>query len=202
MNQRTQGEELLTTTNTLRWEAGRSFHDSLMESIYADAAGIADCAVTRTDEAPRFDLDRTIDRLVTSRWLGFPLMLLMLTVVFWITIEGANVPSSMLAHLLLDTIHPILKAGAATIGLPWWLDGLLIDGVYLAMAWVIAVMLPPMAIFFPLFTLLEDFGYLPRVAFNLDNLFKRAGGHGKQGGSRVVVDQLSQITLSPATATV
>ncbi len=180
MNQRTQGEELLTTTNTLRWEAGRSFHDSLMESIYADAAGIADRAVTRTDEAPRFDLNRTIDLLVTSRWLGFPLMLLMLTVVFWITIEGANVPSSMLAHLLLDTIHPILKAGAATIGLPWWLDGLLIDGVYLAMAWVIAVMLPPMAIFFPLFTLLEDFGYLPRVAFNLDNLFKRAGGHGKQ----------------------
>ena len=180
MNQRTQGEELLTTTNTLRWEAGRSFHDSLMESIYADAAGIADRAVTRTDEAPRFDLNRTIDLLVTSRWLGFPLMLLMLTVVFWITIEGANVPSSMLAHLLLDTIHPILKAGAATIGLPWWLDGLLIDGVYLAMAWVIAVMLPPMAIFFPLFTLLEDFGYLPRVAFNLDSLFQRAGAHGKQ----------------------
>lgn len=180
MNVRDQSEQLLTAANTLRWEAGRNFHDSLMESIYADAAGIADRAVTRGDEVPRFDMDRTIDRLVTSSWLGFPLMLLMLAVVFWVTIEGANVPSGMLATLLIDTTHPLLKAGAQSISLPWWLDGLLIDGIYLAMAWVIAVMLPPMAIFFPLFTLLEDFGYLPRVAFNLDNLFKRAGAHGKQ----------------------
>ncbi|MDA0709124.1 MAG: ferrous iron transporter B [bacterium] len=117
---------------------------------------------------------------MTSRTLGFPLMLLMLTVVFWLTIEGANVPSKMLATLLIDMTHPHLKQGAAFMGVPWWLDGLLIDGMYLAMAWVIAVMLPPMAIFFPLFTLLEDFGYLPRVAFNLDNFFKKAGAHGKQ----------------------
>ena len=89
------------------------------------------------------------------------------------TIAGANVPSRMLATLLLDTVHPALKGIAADMGMPWWLDGFLLDGVYLAMAWVVSVMLPPMAIFFPLFTLLEDFGYLPRVAFNLDNLFKR-----------------------------
>jgi ferrous iron transport protein B len=107
-------------------------------------------------------------------------MLLMLTVVFWLTIEGANYPSAMLATLLVETIHPALNSGAESIGAPWWLSGLLIDGIYLAMAWVISVMLPPMAIFFPLFTLLEDFGYLPRVAFNLDGLFRRAGAHGKQ----------------------
>ncbi len=107
-------------------------------------------------------------------------MLLLLTGVFWVTIEGANVPSSMIASLLLDTVHPALKSFASTVGVPWWLDGLLLDGVYLAAAWVISVMLPPMAIFFPLFTLLEDFGYLPRVAFNLDNLFRKSGAHGKQ----------------------
>jgi len=82
--------------------------------------------------------------------------------------------------LLLDKVHPFLKGVSASIGLPWWLDGLLLDGIYLATAWVISVMLPPMAIFFPLFTLMEDFGYLPRVAFNLDNLFRKAGAHGKQ----------------------
>jgi ferrous iron transport protein B len=104
----------------------------------------------------------------------------MLTAVFWITISGANIPSALLASFLIDTIHPVLKDFAASLGAPVWLGGLLIDGIYLAMAWVISVMLPPMAIFFPLFTLLEDFGYLPRVAFNLDSLFKKAGAHGKQ----------------------
>ena len=107
-------------------------------------------------------------------------MFLILATVLWLTIIGANYPSSLLAQLLLDTFHPILKTGAAAINMPWWLSGFLIDGVYLAVAWVIAVMLPPMAIFFPMFTLLEDFGYLPRVAFNLDNLFKKSGAHGKQ----------------------
>jgi ferrous iron transport protein B len=107
-------------------------------------------------------------------------MVLMLVAVLWLTIVGANYPSGVLAWLLLDTIHPALKAAAAAAGVPWWLDGLLIDGMYLATAWVVSVMLPPMAIFFPLFTLLEDFGYLPRVAFNLDSFFRRCGAHGKQ----------------------
>jgi ferrous iron transport protein B len=107
-------------------------------------------------------------------------MVVMLTVVFWVTIAGANVPSAMLASVLIDWAHPLLKSGAAAAGLPWWLGGLLIDGMYLATAWVVSVMLPPMAIFFPLFTLLEDFGYLPRVAFNLDSTFRRVGAHGKQ----------------------
>ena len=128
-----------------------------------------------SDKKTNLRFDAKLDKVLTSKTLGFPLMFLILGVVLWLTIIGANYPSSMLATLLLDNIHPVLKSGASSIGMPWWLDGFLIDGVYLAIAWVIAVMLPPMAIFFPLFTLLEDFGYLPRVAFNLDALFKKAG---------------------------
>ncbi len=173
-------DDVLKAAEALRWEMGANFHEDLMEALYADAARIADRAVTRPGKPPRFDLDRAIDRLVTSRTWGFPIMLMLLALVFWITIAGANVPSSILATVLLDTIHPFLKGVAASIGLPWWLDGLLLDGVYLATAWVVSVMLPPMAIFFPLFTLAEDFGYLPRVAFNLDNIFRRVGAHGKQ----------------------
>ncbi len=165
---------------TLRWELGDNLHDSVIESIYRDAAKISDRVVTKTGEKPRFDWERKLDQLLTSRTFGFPLMVLMLTAVFWITISGANVPSAMLADLLLGSFHPALKNIAASIGMPWWLDGFLLDGVYLSMAWVLSVMLPPMAIFFPLFTLLEDFGYLPRVAFNLDNMFRKSGAHGKQ----------------------
>ena len=172
--------DLLQTARVLRAEVGAGMHDQLAEALYTDAARLADRAVTRPDERPRFDLDRAIDRLVTSRTWGFPIMILLLTVVFWITIQGANVPSRLLASLLLETVHPALKDGANALGFPWWLSGVLLDGAYLAGAWVISVMLPPMAIFFPLFTLLEDFGYLPRVAFNLDRLFSRAGAHGKQ----------------------
>ncbi len=179
-------QNILDTANRLRWEVGSSVHENIVEAIYTDAATIADRAVTYPDAPPRFNLDRTIDRLVTSRIWGFPLMILLFTLVFWLTIVGANYPSSMLAWLLLDTIHPMLKTASAAIGLPWWLDGLLIDGMYMATAWVVAVMLPPMAIFFPLFTLLEDFGYLPRVAFNLDNIFKKSGAHGKQSLSMMM----------------
>ena len=138
-------ESMLVEAEELRRQVGGDFHERLVEITYADAARIADRAVTRPQQPPRFDLDRTIDRLVTSRAFGFPLMLLMLTVVFWLTIAGANVPSSMLATLFLENLHPILKTGASAIGMPWWLDGFLIDGVYLAMAWVISVMLPHMA---------------------------------------------------------
>ncbi|RME06237.1 MAG: ferrous iron transporter B, partial [Anaerolineae bacterium] len=176
----TSPEDVLRQAQNLRWEVGEDIHEHIAEAIYTEAARLADRAVTRPDEQERFDLDRTIDRLVTSRRWGFPIMLLLLTVVFWLTISGANVPSSMLATLLIDTLHPVLKNLAAGAGLPWWLDGLLIDGMYLATAWVVSVMLPPMAIFFPLFTLLEDFGYLPRVAFNLDHIFQKVGAHGKQ----------------------
>jgi ferrous iron transport protein B len=174
------GQDVLGVADRLRWEVGGTFSDRLTEAIYTDAARIAGRAVSRTGDRRRFDLDRAVDRLVTSRWLGFPVMALVLTVVFWLTIAGANVPSQLLASLLLDTVHPALKSAAAAVSLPWWIDGLLIDGVYLSMAWVVSVMLPPMAIFFPLFTLLEDLGYLARIAFNMDGLFRRVGAHGKQ----------------------
>ncbi len=179
-------EDILATAQALRWEIGPDFHEKLMEALYEDAARIADRAVTRPGEQPKFDLDRTIDRAVTSRIWGFPLMIALFTLVFWITIVGANIPSAWLATLLIDTIYPMLHRLADTVGLPWWLSGLLIDGMYLATAWVVSVMLPPMAIFFPLFTLLEDFGYLPRMAFNLDNIFKKTGAHGKQSLSMMM----------------
>ncbi len=171
---------ILTMANNLRWELGENFHDHLMETIYANATAIAERSVTTTTEKPKFSFDRALDRIVTSPLLGFPIMFLVLAVVFWITIEGANAPSSLLSNLLIDNLHPALKSFTVSIGFPWWLSGTLVDGAYLAMAWVISVMLPPMAIFFPLFTLLEDFGYLPRVAFNMDNLYRKAGAHGKQ----------------------
>ena len=180
MNPVDSREQVLAAASALRWEVGPDLHDSLMAALYTDAARISDRVLTRDDARPRFDLDRTIDRLVTSRWLGFPIMTLLMAIVLWLTISGANLPSGLLASLFLDTLHPALKQLAGAVGLVWWLDGLLIDGMFLAMAWVVSVMLPPMAIFFPLFTLLEDFGYLPRVAFNMDRWFKKAGAHGKQ----------------------
>jgi ferrous iron transport protein B len=178
--QTTTPDDIIYNAQKLRAQVGVDFHEKLVESLYTDAAQIADRAVTREGEKPRFDLDRTLDKLVTSRRWGFLMMILLFTLVLWITIIGANVPSSWLATLLLDNVHPWLKGLASQIGMPWWLDGLLIDGMYLATAWVVSVMLPPMAIFFPLFTLLEDFGYLPRVAFNLDAIFRKTGAHGKQ----------------------
>ena len=173
-------DNIIALTNDLRWQIGDDFHDQLAEGIYADASYIAQNSVTSGDDKKHFRLDSKIDKIVTSKTWGFPIMFLILGVILWLTIEGANYPSSMLANILLDNLHPWFKGLASSIGMPWWLDGFLIDGVYLAIAWVIAVMLPPMAIFFPLFTLLEDFGYLPRVAFNLDYLFKKSGAHGKQ----------------------
>ena len=176
----TARRHVLQEARRLQWGLPPDFHDTVTERTYHAARGIAEGAMRRGLGRARFDFDRRLDELLTSRWLGFPLMLAVLAVVFWLTIEGANVPSSLLAALLLDTVHPWLTGAGEALRLPWWLGGLLFDGVYLATAWVIAVMLPPMAIFFPLFTLLEDFGYLPRVAFNLDALFRRAGAHGKQ----------------------
>jgi ferrous iron transport protein B len=173
-------DAILSTANNLRWEIGEYFHDTLMESIYANAATIAKRAVNLPAEKETISWEKTLDQILTSRYTGFPIMFLLLGIVFWLTIEGSNVPSGLLASFLVDTIHPVLKSFSAGIGLPFWLDGVLIDGAYLAMAWVVSVMLPPMAIFFPLFTLLEDFGYLPRVSFNMDSLYRRVGAHGKQ----------------------
>jgi ferrous iron transport protein B len=174
------GAEVLRTASRLRWRLPPDVHDTIVATHYRRAEEIAAAAGSTALARTKRTLDRTLDRLLTGPWTGFPVMLAILMAVFWITIAGANVPSGLLATLLVDTIHPRLLDLGAAVGLPWWLNGFLFDGVYLATAWVIAVMLPPMAIFFPLFTLLEDFGYLPRVAFNLDGIFRRVGAHGKQ----------------------
>ena len=173
-------KELLGKASDLRWQIGNDFHDQLVEGIYADAAEITQKSSDAHDGKIVRTFDRRLDQILTSKRYGFPIMLLILSVVLWLTIQGANYPSGLLATLLLDTLYPILKGFSSNIGIPWWIDGLLLDGIYMAVAWVISVMLPPMAIFFPLFTLLEDFGYLPRVAFNLDSLFNKVGAHGKQ----------------------
>ena len=130
--------------------------------------------------APRsHDRDRRVDRVVTSRRFGYPLMVLLLAGVLWLTVVGANTPSQWLATGLFwvqDRLTDLFRA----LNAPAWLHGALVQGVYRVLAWVVSVMLPPMAIFFPLFTLLEDVGYLPRIAYNLDRPFQRCHACGKQ----------------------
>ena len=159
---------------------GDSYRNDLVEAIYAQATTLINASVSTDFSARSFRVDRAIDRIVTHKIWGFPIMFLLLAAVLWITIIGANYPSQWLSDFFIGWLYPLLKEGATALHFPWWLSSFLIDGVYLATTWVISVMLPPMAIFFPLFTLLEDFGYLPRVAFNLDKLFRTAGAHGKQ----------------------
>ena len=135
-------------------------------------------AVVKTEGDAAHRRDRALDRVLAGK-SGIPVMLALLAGVLWLTMVGANVPSEMLSRLLMGWQEP-LRGIFQALGAPWWLEGALVDGVYRTVAWVVSVMLPPMAIFFPLFTLLEDAGYLPRVAFNLDHFFRRAGAHGRQ----------------------
>ena len=123
--------------------------------------------------------DRKLDKILTGKWTGIPIMLLLLAVVFWITIEGANIPSQWLSQGLF-WLGDQMDAGLLGLGAPIWLREVLVMGIWRVLAWVVSVMLPPMAIFFPLFTLLEDLGYLPRIAFTLDHCFQKAKACGKQ----------------------
>ncbi|MGJ0847867.1 ferrous iron transport protein B [Tissierella praeacuta DSM 18095] len=125
------------------------------------------------------NFDRKIDKYLTSKKIGIPIMICLLALVFWITITGANYPSEMIAKGLF-WLEDKITLVFIWMGAPTWLHEMLVLGVYRTLAWVVSVMLPPMAIFFPLFTLLEDLGYLPRVAFNLDNFFKKSCACGKQ----------------------
>lgn len=155
-----------------------SIRDSMSMNMYEYAKELYDKSVIIQNKS-KFYRDEKIDKIITSKILGLPLMLLMLCIILWITIEGANVPSSLLSNFLFK-FEPILYNFLSSIQCPLWLNEMISYGMYRTLAWVISVMLPPMAIFFPLFTLLEDFGYLPRVAFNLDHMFKKACCHGKQ----------------------
>lgn len=120
-----------------------------------------------------------IDKILTSKITGIPIMLLMFALLFWITAVGANYPSELLS-MLFGFLKEKLYLLFEFLNVPAFFTGLIIDGVYTTLTWVISVMLPPMAIFFPLFSLMEDSGYLPRIAFNLDKFFARCGAHGKQ----------------------
>ncbi len=152
--------------------------DIIVSAVSASSDDICRGAVTH-NACAHSEADRRADRILTSRAFGYPIMILLLLGVFWLTITGANYPSSLLADVLFalgDRLNELL----ASWNSPEWLSGVLIDGAYRVLAWVVSVMLPPMAIFFPLFTLLEDSGYLPRIAYNLDKPFKKCSACGKQ----------------------
>lgn len=154
------------------------FRSALVSTLYRIAEDICRTAVV-FENAEWNDRQLRIDRILTGRYTGVPIMLLLLLLIFYLTMVGANYPSQLLARGLF-WIQDRLSGLFVALGLPDWLHGAVVLGVYRTLAWVISVMLPPMAIFFPLFTLLEDLGYLPRVAFNLDRQFKRCCACGKQ----------------------
>ena len=173
-----QPTDILAKAQALRGDLSTGFRDEMVKSLYSEAERIANRAVQSKDHR-KYDFDQRIDRIVTSPIFGLPIMLLILAFIFWVTVTGANAPSAFIAKYLFlfeDWIANLFTSW----GFPWWLTGFIWHGVFRGVAWVVSVMLPPMAIFFPFFTILEDLGYLPRVAFNLDWLFKKAGAHGKQ----------------------
>ena len=137
------------------------------------------CGAVTCERSQYAETDRRLDRLLTGRLTGYPVMLALLALIFWLTISGANYPSQLLADGLFR-VQDRLTELFEYLNAPDWLHGVLVLGVYRVLAWVVSVMLPPMAVFFPLFTLLEDAGYLPRVAYNLDRPFKRCRACGKQ----------------------
>ena len=173
-----QSTDILAKAQSLRGGLSTGFRDEMVKSLYSEAERIAHRAV-QTKDHHKYDLDQRIDRIVTSPIFGLPIMLLILAFIFWVTVTGANVPSALIAKWLF-TFEDWAANLFTNLGFPWWLTGFIWHGVFRGLAWVVSVMLPPMAIFFPFFTILEDLGYLPRVAFNLDWLFKKTGAHGKQ----------------------
>ena len=162
-------EENITTSN---------FKDKIVADIMKRAEDVSKevCTFENKDYSSR---DRKIDIILTSKKFGIPIMILFLGIIFWLTIVGANYPSKAL-FCIFNWIQDKLVIFANYVHSPEWLSNMLINGVYQTLTWIIAVMLPPMAIFFPLFTILEDLGYLPRIAFNMDGFFKKACCSGKQ----------------------
>jgi len=156
----------------------QDLRDSVTVAIVRRAEAIYRCCVS-VPKTNYTAFDRRLDRIFTSKITGIPVMLLFLAFIFWLTITGANYPSQMLSTFFF-WLENYLISFLHYCNAPSWLTGVLIVGVFRTLGWVVSVMLPPMAIFFPMFTLLEDSGYLPRIAFNLDSCFRRACAHGKQ----------------------
>lgn len=173
-----EAKRLLARADELRRGLGSGFRDEIVESLYGIAQTLSERCSSIVGSGRKLLFDQRIDRLVTSPILGIPVMLGILAAILWLTIAGANVPSQLLAKGLF-WFEDQASAAFLTWGAPEWLTSFLWHGIYRALAWVVAVMLPPMAIFFPCFTILEDLGYLPRVAFNLDALLGAVGAHGK-----------------------
>lgn len=155
-----------------------NFRDKIVSSIVLKAEDICSKVVSY-EGVTHLNRDRKIDKILTSKKFGIPIMILFLGIIFWLTITGANYPSSLLSDFF-GFLQEKLILLFHTLHAPEWLTGILIEGMFQTVSWVVSVMLPPMAIFFPLFTILEDLGYLPRIAFNLDNYFKKACTTGKQ----------------------
>ncbi len=157
---------------------GEVFHDAIVSSVVRTAERTASKVISIKKQD--YDaLDRKIDSVITSKPFAYPLMLLLLGFILWLSITGANYPSRLLSNVLFG-FEDVLAGVFHSLNAPQWLTGLLVFGMYRVLAWVVSVMLPPMAIFFPLFTLLEDVGYLPRIAYNLDGFFKKCDACGKQ----------------------
>lgn len=167
------------------------FKDKIVSTILFTAENI--CTDICTYENCRYNQrDRKIDKILTSKIFGLPIMLLFLSIIFWLTITGANYPSSLLSSFfgyLQEKLIILLNL----LSFPEWLTGILVDGIYSTLTWVVAVMLPPMMIFFPLFTIMEDLGYLPRIAFNLDKYFRKACSSRKTGTYYVVENKLDAV---------
>jgi len=170
-------DEVSRKAEDIRQNSGTQIADRIVADLYANAEEIAHKVVTKGTNNSIWD--RKLDDILTSRLFGYPIMIALLGMIFWLTITGANYPSDLLAALF-SKLEEQLAWFFGLVGSPDWLHGVLVLGLFKGLACVVSVMLPPMAIFFPLFTLLEDLGYLPRVAFNLDNIFKKCGACGKQ----------------------
>ena len=156
----------------------KNFKDKIVADIMKKAEETSKEVCTFKNKNYR-ERDLKIDKILTSKIFGIPIMILFLGLIFWITIVGANYPSEWLFSIF-NWFQDKLVHFANYIHCPTWLSEMLINGVYKTLTWIVAVMLPPMAIFFPLFTILEDLGYLPRIAFNMDGFFKKACCSGKQ----------------------
>lgn len=163
-------EEILEKLNTNNIHSS-NFKDKIVSSIMNEAEIICKkvCTFENKDYSGR---DRKIDKILTSKKFGIPIMILFLGLIFWLTIIGANYPSQLLFSMF-GWLQEKLVSFANYIHCPAWVSDMLISGVYQTLTWIVSVMLPPMAIFFPLFTFLEDLGYLPRIAFNMDGFFKK-----------------------------